>query len=362
MRTQRIEERFGFTGGTVDRSGSYPVIRGVLLCGPSSANGRDYPARAFAGDKIKRYESKSVFLNHAAKPGQPRDVRDKVAWAENVRHRDDGMPVGDIGFNPKHPEAESILWYAENKPNALGMSHVAHCRFDHKNGRDVVEEIIGVESIDIVVDPATTKGFFEQEQPVNKIKLSAFSEWLAKHPKSTAAQCISIKQLAEEYGESEMDEPADDAEPSSAIDDAFRSLLHAHVDELLSDSQTIDDFMKKVKSLHKAHKGKDAEKAADDAEEEAEEVEDEAEEGRVIGYDRAISLCSESKYVATPAEYKLLARCRTTEEAKSFIGEQAAKVRQVAEQKPKSSGRTVATPPPKPEPQTSRIAEWISRN
>lgn len=357
MRTQRIEERFAFTGGTVDRTGTYPVIRGALLCGNVSANGRDYPARAFGGERIKRYEGKSAFLNHASKPGQARDVRDKVAWIENARHRADGMPIGDIGFNPKHPDAESVLWYAEHKPSALGLSHVAHCRYEHKNGRDVVEEIIGVESVDIVVDPATTHGFFEQERKaVAKIKLTAFAEWVAKHPKSTSVQCIQAKRLAEEYGESEMDSPEDGMEPSSAIDDAFRALLHAHVDELLDDSQTVDDFMKKVKALHKAHKGKSEEggekEGGEKKEEPAEKKEEEGRQVASIGYDKAIQLCAESKYNATPSEYKLLAKCENIEEAKSFIAEQSGRV---VESKPRSMGRTVATPPKAEPVQESRL-------
>lgn len=344
----------------MDRTGTYPVIRGALLCGPESANGRDYPARAFAGERIKRYEGKSAFLNHASKPGQARDVRDKVAWIENARHRADGMPVGDIGFNPKHPDVESVLWYAEHKPAALGLSHVAHCRFEHKAGRDVVEEIIGVESVDIVVDPATTHGFFEQERKpiMSKIKLKAFSEWIAKHPKSTSVQCIQIKQLAEEYGDSEMDEPKDDMEPASAIDDAFRSLLHAHVDELLDDSQTVDDFMKKVKALHKAHKGKSDEgekESGEKKDEPAEKKEEESRQMKTIGYDKAIQLCSEAKYNATPSEFKLLAKCETEAEASAFIAEQSGKA---VESKPRSSGRTVANPPVKPIQESRLIPAW----
>ena len=346
----------------MDRTGTYPVIRGALLCGNISANGRDYPARAFSGERIKRYEGKSAFLNHASKPGQARDVRDKVAWIENARHRADGMPIGDIGFNPKHPDAESVLWYAEHKPSALGLSHVAHCRYEHKNGRDVVEEIIGVESVDIVVDPATTHGFFEQERKaVAKIKLTAFAEWVAKHPKSTSVQCIQAKRLAEEYGESEMDSPEDGMEPASAIDDAFRSLLHAHVDELLDESQTMDEFVKKIKALHKAHKGKETpeEEAAED--EMADDMEDDAEESRKpkqIGYDNAIQLCAESKYNATPSEYKLLAKCENIEEAKYFIAEQSGRV---VESKPRSMGRTVATPPKAEPVQESRLIPAWSR-
>lgn len=352
MRTQRLEERFAFTGGTVDRTGTYPVIRGVLLCGAASSNGRDYPARAFSGDRIKRYESKSVYLNHAVKPGQPRDFRDKLAWIENARHRSDGLPIGDIGFNPKHPEVESVLWAAENKPAFCGMSHVAHCRFERKDGRDVVEEIVGVESVDIVVDPATTQGFFEQERTVTKIKLPAFAEWVAKHPKSTSAQCLQVKQLAEVYSEAEMDEPAADSEPGSAIDEAFRSLLHAHVDELLDDSQTVEDFMKKVKALHKAHKGKDAAEGG----EEEKKPDEPKEEAKKIGYEKALTLCAEAKYVATPGEYKMLAKCESDAEAKAFIQEQSAKA--VGETKPKSSGRTTATPPKQGEP----VQEGLARS
>lgn len=353
----------------MDRSGTYPIVRGVLLCGPISANGRDYPSKAFAGPAVKKYEGKSVFLNHSIKANQSRDVRDKLAWIENARHREDGMPIADIGFNPKHVETESILWAAEHKPGYCGMSHVAHCRTNRKNGRDVVEEIIGVESVDIVVDPATTHGFFEQEQQPMKIKLAAFAEWVAKNPKSTVAQCLKVKQLAEEYDDAETDAPADDAEVGSAIDDAFRSLLHAHVDELLSDSQTVDDFMKKVKALHKAHKGKDAKKddapADDEGDEPADDDAEESKKPKTIGFEKAIALCSEAKYQASPSEYRMLAKCEDEEEAKAFISEQAAKSVVNPDKPPRSAGRTVASPPPaKSEPvkEQRRIPAWDAYN
>jgi hypothetical protein len=159
---KRFIERMAMSG-RVDRTGKYPVIRGVLLCGSSSLNRRRYKPEAFAGDRVKRYNSKPVFLNHG--DGRTsRDYRDQMGWVENPRLRSDGMPEGDIAIKPTHPLAETVLWDAEHRPSNVGMSHVANCETrPGADGWDEVIEMIEAESVDLVVGPATVKSLFEQD-------------------------------------------------------------------------------------------------------------------------------------------------------------------------------------------------------
>ena len=156
-----MTETFGFSGGQVDRTGAYPVVKNVLLCGPSSANRRRYRPEAFAGGRVDRYANVPVFLDHAA-ARDSRKFAEKIGTIENPRLRGDGMPIGDIAVNSGHPLAEAFLFDAQHKPAACGMSHVAQC--DTRSGKDGVEEIIeliAAESVDIVLQPATTRGLYE---------------------------------------------------------------------------------------------------------------------------------------------------------------------------------------------------------
>ena len=148
----------------VDRSGAYPRLIGVSLCGPTSSNRRRYNREAFAGSRVNRYDGRPVFLNHSQSRGSRR-YEDKIAVIENPRLRADGMPIGDLAVNPKHPYSEMFLHDAEHHPSTVGMSHCATCKT--KNAPDGIEEIVeilSVESVDVVLDPATVAGLFEQVQ------------------------------------------------------------------------------------------------------------------------------------------------------------------------------------------------------
>lgn len=193
------------------------------------------------------------------------------------------------------------------------------------------------------------------------MKLSQFAEWVAKHPKSTTKQCLRIKSLAEMegYGDKEVSEPADGGEPEGAIDAAFKDLLHAHVEELVDESQTVEEFCKKVQALWKAQKGKPKEGGEGESKPEGGEKPPKKpeEESRGIGFDKALSLIAEAKYAATPAEIKLLAKAESEAEVKAHIAEQSGK----SATPPRSSGRTVVTPPQPAKQvaeQKGRIPAW----
>ncbi len=72
---------------------------------------------------------------------------------------------GDLHFNPKHALSEQLIWDAEHAPQNVGMSHNVLARTSRSGNDTVVEAITKVRSIDLVADPATTAGLFEQEGP-----------------------------------------------------------------------------------------------------------------------------------------------------------------------------------------------------
>jgi len=150
----------------VDRSGPSPVVRGVLLCGPTSANRRRYLREAFAPPGRKLYENRPVFLNHAGRGRTGSRYEDMIATIRNERRRADGMPVGDLVVNARHPFAETFLHDAEHNPTACGLSH--HVDPGQYEGRVVggvleITRVKSVRSVDVVTDPATTRGLFESD-------------------------------------------------------------------------------------------------------------------------------------------------------------------------------------------------------
>lgn len=147
----------------LDRQAS--VLRGVKLLGATSRNGRRYQDAALR-EAISLYEGAKVNVNHPeGDPLAPRDYRDRIGVVRNVEHRPGEGLFGALLFNPKHPLAEQLAWDAEHAPQNVGLSHNVLARTRREGAETVVEAITHVQSVDLVADPAATRGLFEQERP-----------------------------------------------------------------------------------------------------------------------------------------------------------------------------------------------------
>jgi hypothetical protein len=143
----------------VDRNAG--VIRGVKVLGLQSRNGRTYLPEALT-QAAALYEGAKVNVNHAkSSPFAPRDYQDRIGVIRNVQSRDGEGLFADFHFNPKHALSEQLLWDAEHAPENVGFSHNVQARTSRRGEQIVVEAILGVESVDLVADPATTQGLFE---------------------------------------------------------------------------------------------------------------------------------------------------------------------------------------------------------
>jgi hypothetical protein len=152
--TITVREDRPFAASKVNRQAGY--IDGVLICGTTSRNGRDYPAAVLKRDYAK-YEGAAVNCDHRAEA----TVERRVGWFTNVQPGTDGKPRGRLHLLKSHPMAERVYEAAERNPSLFGMSHVAVCGTTRVNGRETVESINKVVSIDLVADPATTTGLYE---------------------------------------------------------------------------------------------------------------------------------------------------------------------------------------------------------
>ena len=149
----------------VDRAAG--VIRGVKILGLHSRNGRQYLPAALA-KAAALYEGAKVNVNHPkGGPLAPRDYQERIGVIRGVALRADDGLYGDLHFNPKHQLAEQLLWDAEHAPENVGFSHNVQARTSRRDSASgapglLVEEITRVQSVDLVADPATTRGLFEQ--------------------------------------------------------------------------------------------------------------------------------------------------------------------------------------------------------
>ena len=170
-----IREAFDFSGGKVDESGPYPIIRGVLLCGLTSEHGYDYLPAAFNA-VLPQYEGIPSYEGHKDGPRQPSE---KVGWFRNVRQRRDGRPEADYYLEPDHPLTPRLIRAAKHYPAAFAMSHQAHVNFGDRNGRKVVESFKpgrAIISVDVVDRGGTTGGLFEHAPPL-PVKSASPDPW-----------------------------------------------------------------------------------------------------------------------------------------------------------------------------------------
>lgn len=149
-------------GVRVDRQ--LGIIRGVKILGLESRNGRTYREEALLR-AVRLYDGAKVNVNHAkGAAAGARDYRDRLGVIRGTLVRGGEGLFGDLHFNPKHALAEQLIWDAEHAPENVGFSHNVLARTTRERGRVVVEAITQVESVDLVADPATTRGLFEADE------------------------------------------------------------------------------------------------------------------------------------------------------------------------------------------------------
>ena len=135
------------------------VIRGVKIVGLKSRNGYAYPADVLAR-AIGLYESAPVFLMHGDQREKKRGhrlLRDHFGNLENVKDTGEGL-FGDLNVRSSHPLAAQVL--EEALTASFGLSHNAIV--EKSEDGSFVTNILEVQSVDLVDDPATTHNLFEE--------------------------------------------------------------------------------------------------------------------------------------------------------------------------------------------------------
>lgn len=258
MKNVSINESIAMTGTPDD--GDASVIRGVKVLGNSSQNRREYtPEAVMQGARL--YEGLQVNIDHPERgPNQTRSLRDRFGRLVNVEAKD-GELYADLRFNPKHPIAEQVKWFAKHDPAMLGLSHNAVGQGEQRGGVFVVEKIVSVRSVDLVADPATTKGLFESVNRGENVKitLKAFLEGIES--KFDTVKRKKIRKLLEAPGDEGMGgemgtvpvmEPTADAEPD---DQLWQGFLDAITKIASEHDKPAKERGKQILKYLKAHEG-----------------------------------------------------------------------------------------------------------
>jgi hypothetical protein len=167
MMTDTLQEFCDSRGVSIRVDREAGVIRGVKVLGLESRNGRTYLPEALA-QAAPLYEEAKVNVNHPkGNPTGPRDYQDRMGTIRGVSMRPNEGLFADFHFNPRHALAEQLIWDAEHAPENVGFSHNVEARVARRGDRVVVEAITRVQSVDLVADPATTRGLFESAAAPN---------------------------------------------------------------------------------------------------------------------------------------------------------------------------------------------------
>lgn len=127
----------------------------VALLQPQSNNGRLY-SEAALNDATRLLEGAKVFVNHGMFGNRVQDFAGRVT---NVYR--EGSVIRAKEFTILNESHSFILDIIEKDSTAFGFSIVAEGEMDRNNSR-IVKKISKVYSVDVVTDPATNKGIFEE--------------------------------------------------------------------------------------------------------------------------------------------------------------------------------------------------------
>ena len=129
-------------------------VRNLLLSGLYSKNDREYMLEAYQ-QALPLYENARCNVDHPSPGEKEVPFARRFGIYRNVRLTPEG-PRADLYFNPAHPLAPAFVWWAENCPEAVGLSHNADGEGQMRaDGKTVVTKIHKIHSVDLVADPAT---------------------------------------------------------------------------------------------------------------------------------------------------------------------------------------------------------------
>ncbi|NVM56008.1 MAG: hypothetical protein HWN66_20085 [Candidatus Helarchaeota archaeon] len=139
------------------------TIKNIAIINKISKNNRIYSNEALENIVDLVNDGIKVFADHKSKDsnGVARSVRDLIGRVTNS-HKDNGLIRGDLEVLENHKDW--VFAIAKQMPEVCGMSIVASGRISAERdseGREQVESVTRLKSVDLVSEPATTFSMFE---------------------------------------------------------------------------------------------------------------------------------------------------------------------------------------------------------
>lgn len=349
LMTRPLIESWSGTVGTVDRDKR--VIHGTKILGKFSPNthgldgieGTEYTDAAL--DKaIPLYEGKKSYTDHPSRtnPNTERATRDLVGIHRNVRREKDGL-YSDFHYRSAHAYLADD---AEQMPDALGFSHnsVGSGRIEKK--KYMVESIDKVRSIDLVTQPATTRGLYESEETMS-------TKTIAEALKPLKLGVKLEKTLFEDYGMEGDQAMANDA-MGTPVD--YKDHLGEAVKAVLADDSLDTPAKKKkimaiIKASDESEPAADTSAASDDTTKaESTSMESLQEKLQELTDEIALrDLCEAENFKPSKVQRKALALLESEDDRLEFITEAKAAV--------KPAEKSVETSKMGPRSQSSRTLQ-----
>lgn len=202
------------------------VIEGVKILGENSKNGRRYKPEAMR-EAAPLYEGVKSYINHPRK-SELSDDRDFAKWSgifEGVHYLEGKGLFGNFRLRKEGPHFREIIEAARDFPQHAGFSHVAEGKSRREGNTEIVESIREVFSVDLVTDPATTKGFFESEQKVPRKMKTTLKELIEATPEATQGRKLLVEAVeAKSVDGSHAVEHDDDASDALKVLAAIESI------------------------------------------------------------------------------------------------------------------------------------------
>lgn len=144
------------------------VIENVAILSQNSVNGRIYSDEVQVG-ALDLFENMKSFKDHG--DVYERKIDDLIGKFNNVKfNKNDHKTYGDLKLIENTNIATKLKEIAKSMPEVAGISiHVAAKYHLDEDDTEIIDEIVKAYSGDLVIEPATTKGLFEN---VNKEKES----------------------------------------------------------------------------------------------------------------------------------------------------------------------------------------------
>lgn len=230
------------------------VVRHVKILGLESRNGRGYGKAIRQPGLASLYEGQPVGVGHIKEPGQTRsgNYGDHNGLIRNVTVEADGL-YGDHHYNPHHESTPKYLWDLRNNSRNVGFSQHADITTSRgPGGKQIVESIDRVISVDIVNRPATTGGAFESEGEAAMPKVMKLKEILEAVEEASDRKSLQVLEDLMEGGAMAADMPVEvsDGGADAQIKAAFRSAVVAAFDDESLDSKAT---LAKIKDVLNAY-------------------------------------------------------------------------------------------------------------